>query len=560
MSKLTRMLLRDIKKFKGQFLAATAVVFVGITLFAATFMSYKNLENSMNFYYEKGNFLDYYAEAQSITANEVEQVKRIKGVKNAAGRISTEIGADIGDNNRVTLRLVALPDDRQPDINKVFPVSGGYLSPDIQNTCLINKKFAEFHNLKKGDTIKCVINKHIHEYIIHGIDENPEFIFIVRSEASVFPVRGEFGIIYVKESTARNVLGYNDTFNQLHVTFQAGVDQNILINQIEKILEPCGFSYGVKREDHLSHKLLSDDIEILKEVGFLFPVLFLTVAAMIIYVMQKKIIYTQRTLIGVMKAFGYNNGRILRHYLKVSVLIGLFGSIPAIFAGYYLSIAITVLYNEMVRIQTLFIQMYWEVVSIGAGFALLFCILAGYNSVKGILKIQPAQAMRSEAPIVGRKIFLERIEVFWNSLSFGWKMSVRNILRNRSRALFTVLGFVLTIMLFMVSNFFTGSVNYFLNKHFFIDQNYDYKLEFSMPASYYDVMELRTVDGVKKVEPLLEVAIDISKGWRKEKVILTGIGPDYDYFKLTDDDDNEITSSCCTFCRKRAGQGFRKYL
>jgi hypothetical protein len=50
MKKLNRMLIREILKSKGQFIAAAAVVFAGIAMFSASFVSYKNLKNSVESY------------------------------------------------------------------------------------------------------------------------------------------------------------------------------------------------------------------------------------------------------------------------------------------------------------------------------------------------------------------------------------------------------------------------------------------------------------------------------------------------------------------------------
>ncbi|HEX3029718.1 MAG TPA: FtsX-like permease family protein [Clostridia bacterium] len=522
MKTLNRMLLREIIKNKGQFIAAAAVVFVGIALFAGSYMSYKNLGNSMNYYYKTYNFLDYYAEAQKISPQAVKQVENLKGVKNAIGRISQEVGADMGNDKRVMLRLVSLPDDKQPDINKVLLVSGDYLSAKTNNVCLLNKIFANYYKLKKGDSIKTVINKKIFEFKISGIVESPEFIYAIKSPASVLPSEDDYGIIFIKESVARNIFGYGDSCNQLHVLFEPGVKRAPIIDKIEKILKPYGFYGGVERKDQLSNMMLADDVGMLEEVGYMFPVMFLTVAAMIIYVMQRRIINTQRTLIGVMKAFGYTNGRILRYYLKQSLLIALSGAIPAIFVGYYLSIAITTVYSKMVRIQVIKINMYWNVLFIGLGLSVMFCILAGYISAKRILKIEPAQAMRSETPVSGKNIFVERIHILWNNLSFGWKMSIRNIFRAPSRTMFTMLGFVATIMLFMLPVFLFDSINGIIDKQFDVYQRQDYTLAFSKPTPYHDVKELEGVKGIRESVPIIELPIKVSSGLKSQEIKMVG--------------------------------------
>ncbi|WHH57444.1 FtsX-like permease family protein [Petroclostridium sp. X23] len=529
MKKLNKMLLREIKKSKGQFIAAAAVIFAGIVMFSASYMSYQNLKNSVDYYYQQYRFLDYYAEAQNITPEVIRKVKRLNGVKDAIGRISVDVAADMVSDRRVTVRLISLPDHEPPSINNIYFISGRYFSQRLQNVCLVDQKFAEFYKLERGDSISAIINLKTHELKVDGIVASPEFIYAMKSTASVSPSAEDFGVIYVKESAARSILGYGDAYNQLHVTFQQDMDHGKLIDEIEDILAPYGFIRGTERKDQLSYVFVDNEINELEEIAVMFPMLFLSVAAMIIYIMQRRIISNQRTLIGVMKAFGYTNRRILWHYILYSVLIGLAGAVPAVFTGLLVGRVMTGLYNKIFNIPVMHITIYWDILFIGIGLSMGFCLVAGYHSAKRVLKIHPAQAMRSEVPRAGKRIFLERIKWLWNGITFGWKMSIRNIFRSRQRTMLTIFGISCTIMFFMISLFFMDCVNYIFAKHFFEFQTQDYKVVFAQPASYYDAHELKNIEGIKKSEPLLEVPIELKNGWRKEETTLIGV-VDHNFF------------------------------
>ena len=68
-----------------------------------------------------------------------------------------------------------------------------------------------------------------------------------------------------------------------------------------------------------------------------------------------------------------------------------------------------------------------------------------------------------------------------------------------------------TIMFFMVSLFFLDSIKFILQQNFEVFQRQDYKVVFSQPSSYYDALELRNLNGIRKVEPISEVPIEIKK-------------------------------------------------
>ncbi|NLD49302.1 MAG: FtsX-like permease family protein, partial [Clostridiaceae bacterium] len=535
MRKLNIMLFREILKSKGQFLAAAAVVFVGIVMYSACFMSYRNLKNSLDYYYSQYDFLDYYADVEGLTPEAVRKIKDISGVRRAMGRISVDVGSDMGNEGRTTLRLISLPEGKQPDINKLFNVSGDYLNKRLSNSCLVNQKFAEYYKLGKGSTVKAIIDKKIYEFKVSGVVGSPEIIYAIKSANSFNISSSDFGILYVKESTLRNILDFGNSYNQLHVIFDAGADSKTITNRIESILKPYGFKSGIEREDQLSHTMISSEIKQLESLAYMFPTLFLTVAALIIYIMLRRVINNHRAQIGVLKAFGYTRERILMHYLGYSLLISFMGSLPGAFLGIFFGMALTGKYTEVYSIPVMNIRVYWDVLFIGVGLSIVFCLIAGYNSAKRVLSIEPAQAMRPEAPDKGKRIFIEKIGVIWSKLSFGWKMSIRNILRSRQRALFTLMGMSFTVMFFIVTFFFMDSIDYFLKEHYQRFQTQDYKVGFVGPVSYYDAVELGSIDGVRRVEPVMEMPVQVINGWKKKDVVLVGVEEDNPFYNFKDE-------------------------
>ena len=540
MSKLNKMLFREIKNGKGQFIAAAAVIFIGIVIFSASYMSYRNLTNTLHFYYEEYKFLDYYAEAQYISPAAVKEVQALDGVKKAMGRISVDVGADMGVDKRITVRLVSLPDNKPPAVNDIFFVSGRYFSGKLQNVCLVMQKFAEAYNMEEGDSIKAIINNQIHEFKVDGIVGSPEFIYAMKSASNFTVSNDEFGIVYIKESAAHSLLGYENGYNQLHVIFEEGTDTKAVIGKIENILKPYGFKNGIERKDQLSHTMINAEIKQQESMAYMFPVLFLTVAAMVIYFMQRRLISNQRTLIGVMKAFGYTNRRILWHYVQNSLLISVVGAIPGSILGIYLGTAMTSMYKDVFTIPVMQIRIYWDILFICISLSMGFCLVAGYSAAKRVLGIQPAQAMRAKVPKAGKRILMERIPLIWNRISFGWKMSIRNIFRSRQRSLFTLVGVVFTIMFFMVTLFFLDAFNHFLTKQFLELQRHDYKVVFSKPSSYQDALELTHVEGIKKVEPIIEMPVEIKNGWRKEGTTMIGVVDHNSFYQFIDEHGNGV--------------------
>lgn len=521
------MLVRDISKTKAQFFAAAAVIFFGLSMFTSSYMSYYDLKWSVENYYNKYRFLDYYADARNITTETIKKIKAIDGVREACGRISSDITAFAppktpkSDPGKVTLRLVSVPDTGRPLVNDLIIQSGSYFDSQYKYLCMLNNKFAEAHGLKKGSVFRAIVNLKECEFKVCGVVRSPEFVLAVKGPFS--PLSDDFGIIYVKDSLAQDLFGYESSFNQVHVIFRDGANDRAIIDRIESLLRPNGFVNGTERKKQFSSMIISDEIKHLENTAVVFPSVFLAVAVMIIYIMQKRLINNQRTMIGVMKAFGYSDWQILWHYTKNSLVLALVGSIPAVFAGYYLGSLMMMAYNQVFSIPELTPRFHLRVVFTCILLSSGFCLFAGLTAARRVLRFQPAQSMRQEAPESGRKVIFENVGFIWESFTFSGKMILRNIFRSGQRAFLTIVGVSATIMFFMISLFFMDSIDYAFTQHFFVGQRQDLKVSFSKPVSKAEALALGSMKDVRRVEPVSEMPVEVIKGWMKRETVLEGV-------------------------------------
>jgi putative ABC transport system permease protein len=533
LSTLNKMLIRDIWKTKQQFLAAAAVIFAGITLFSATFMSYASLKDSLDEYYKEYSFMDYYAIANNITSDDEKEVKDIKGVKNAISRFSIDIGADMGNDKRVALRLISVPDSKGPEINKLYFISGSYFNS--KRECFLSHKFAESYGLKTGNEIKTIINQKDYTFKLAGIATTPEFVYTMKSPMALFTTPEDFGIIYVSESDIKEIFGDKQPNNQLLVNFSSDANKTEVIKEIEKKLVNSGFVSGVERKDQLSHSLLNSFIIQLQNIALVFPLIFLFVAAIMIYILLKRIINNQRSLIGVMKASGYSRARIMGYYSLFSLLIALVGAIPGVAVGLGVGAFMTTMYTNILSLPVITVSINWGILFLAVSICILLCLFSAFNSARKLTKIVPAQALRVEMPSMGKRVLLERVTFIWKRLSFGWKMSFRNIFRSRQRTFLTLIGVIFSVILFMVTLFFTDSIDYIINRHFFEFQKQDFKVTFSQPADIKTVNgDLKKVVGVKDVEPIIEIPTELTFKSEKRNSTIIALNPDYKLYNLVD--------------------------
>src|SRR5207342_995797 len=100
------------------------------------------------------------------------------------------------------------------------------------------------------------------------------------------------------------------------LTLAPGAQLRSVIAELDRLLEPYGGRGAYGRADHPSHIRVSDEIRILNTISIGFPVVFLSVAAFMINAVLTRLLTMQREQIAILKAFGFTNMQVVRHYLK----------------------------------------------------------------------------------------------------------------------------------------------------------------------------------------------------------------------------------------------------
>jgi putative ABC transport system permease protein len=197
-------------------------------------------------------------------------------------------------------------------------------------------------------------------------------------------------------------------------------------------------------------------------------------------------------------------------------------------------------------------QMYFNMPDLSSGFSpaaiiegvllgLVFALFAGYRGCRKVLTLQPAEAMRPNAPIAGKAVLLEKIEFFWNMLTVQGKMAVRNMFRHKGRSAFIIVGIMFAFALL-------GSCwsMWELSEQMLFDQYekvevYDVKISLNRPVDQDSVeRELKSFPGVKRLESKAEIPATLKYKWNKKDVVILGLPADSELHRISDDDGNRL--------------------
>jgi putative ABC transport system permease protein len=536
---LNKKLLRDLWRQKSQFISALIIVILGVMFYSGLNSAYLNLERASERYYEENRFAHLWVNVLRVPENMVEKVQGLPFVEMAAGRVVEDFNIEISDQNAV-VRLNTLPDEKQETVNDIVLRTGRYFSQGEQSECLVEESFYQAHNLSLGEYLYPIINGRKVKLKVVGSVLNPEYVYAIKDSTELMPDNSKFGVVYIKESFGQSVLGYDGAINSLALTVKKGTDLAKAKDELEKLFKQFGLLALIDRDSQMSSKMVSEEIKGIKAVAGAFPVVFFIIAAAIIYISLSRMVENQRPEIGVLKAFGFSDRQILFHYLSYPGLIAIVGSIIGSLLGMLLGIGYTELIGMYFKFPAIQPEMYPQLVIPASVLVLFFCLLAGYTSAKGILKIMPSEAMRPKAPLQAKKIPLESISFIWRNLSNSWKMTLRNIFRYKRRAFLTSIGivFATAVVLFALAE--KNSIDFLIQEQYTNIQNYDLKVSFSKFLTLEELNQLKSISQIAELEPVIETGVEITNGWRQKSVGFTALVTNPEMYKVVDQNGRSV--------------------
>lgn len=187
-----------------------------------------------------------------------------------------------------------------------------------------------------------------------------------------------------------------------------------------------------------SNASIQNDVEQANTLSFVFPLIFLLVAVLIVITTITQLILKERTQIGTFKGLGLSNKEIIFHYEFTTLLLGLIGCAFGMVLGpcilpFLLDIKYQLLYSVTYTTYTF---------PALAAFITLFIILAvigliTYLIVRKELHYSPAESMRPQAP----KMKMKKTSSKKSKISFvSLTMALRNIRVYFTKSIMVIIG------------------------------------------------------------------------------------------------------------------------
>ena len=529
---LSKKMLRDIKINKAQFIAIFLMAFLGIFAYCGIYAEYYGLEQTSEGFYADTNMADGWIYNTGFDDLDLEKVSDFSTQTDRQEVIQAV--ANLDSKPDFTLHFI-----EKGTISKFYSTEGEDFNPEDESGVWLDKRFADEWDLKVGDKITFKFGDSKIKKEIKGIGYSPEYIY-ESSPSSLTPDFSQMGFAYLSSKAYPEDLEYNRLlvkYNQSDSDFKEKLDKSI------------DYLSFTKKEDQLSVAKFSDEMAQHKMIGDVFPIVFILVTFLTLLTTMNRIVAHQRTQIGILKAVGFKDKTIIRHYLSYSFWPVLAGAILGLITG------------PMVIPQMFYPTMSksYSMPSWHPGFDMRFIyiallmvflsVLVTYLSCRRISKENPANTLRPKAPKLSSNGIIEKSRL-WNHLSFNFRWNWRDAKRNNFRAVMAIVGVMGCVALLIAAFGMNDSMGELKSWEYDDISHYESKLLLSNEAN---PMELYYILNETNGSFIMQQSIEMKANDMEDTVSLL-VSNNTDLISYTDSDRNpiEINESDVSISKKLA--------
>lgn len=520
---LDRKLLRDLTRMRTQAVAIALVAASGVALFVAAATTYRSLRLSESRYYEDRRFAHVWARLSRAPASLLRDLAAIPEVTAVEGRVVSEAVLNVpGLEEPATGLLVSIPPSAGHPLDDLYIRRGRHVEPGRLDEVLVSEAFAEKNGLGPGSTLSATTAGSRVSLHIVGVALSPEHVMLVPPGGAV-PDDRRFGVFWMAQDRLATLMDMRGEVNDVALRISSPAFETPVIEAVDRILDAYGGRGAYGRGSQSSHVMLEDHITQLKGLTLIVPLIFLAVTAFLINVVLSRLIGTHRTQVGMLKAFGYSNTRIVIHYLELALAIAVAGTLAGLPLGMWLGRVMALFYASFFRFPVLVFRLEPAVIAIGAAATLVASIAGSWGALRRVVALPPVVAMSPAVPVYRPGWLNHFMLPRW--IAPATRMIGRNVTRWPIRTLLTVAGMALAVALLVLGESSVDSINRVIAVRFHTAERQDISVLLPRTRSLEVWRDFVTLPGVRRAEPYRVVPGRLHANGREQDVSIYGLPP-----------------------------------
>jgi len=535
-------LLRDLHQLWAQVLTIAVVVAIGVAGFVGMFAVYDSLLSSRDAFYRDNRFADVFVAVKRAPLAVRDRLAAIPGVAEVKTEVVFDAQVDVdGVSMPVTGRFVGMDLARlraaRQGLNALTLMSGRWPEQGGRLEALVTDRFAVARGLRPGDEVHAILNGRREAVRVVGTVATPEYVFAMRGD---MPDEASFGVWWIEDDRMARAFDMDGAFNRAALRLEPGAVPKAVIAEVDRLLARYGSLGATDRDLQISHKVVSDELSQLRVMGTILPGIFLAVAMFVLNVVLHRQVTTQRAQIASLKALGYPDGAIARHYLQFALVIALLGVVLGLAGSQGIGRLMMWVYAEAFRFGRLTYTTAPWLVAAAVLITGACAALGAWTAIRAVVRLRPAQAMQPPVPAGYHPTLMERLG-YGRYITAGTRMVIRNVERRPLRAVLTVAGIAAAVALQISGAFWLDAIAHIVDVQFRQVQQGDVLVDFHRPMPTAVTRDLQRLPGVLDAEGYRIEPVRVSAGGEPVDTVLTGLRADAALMRLLDEERGPLT-------------------
>ena len=237
---LNRKALRDLWHLRSQALAIAAVIAAGIAMLVMSAATLSSLVDTRDRLYQDYRFSDLWAQVKRAPESLARRVAELPGVAEVETRLMAGAKVELpGFAEPIEAVVQSLPNQGQPQQNRLYLRAGRMLEPWADNEVLVSESFATAHHLRPGDRLRATLYGRTQWVTVVGMAVSPEYVYQIKPGA-MFPDYERYAILWTNRRALEAALDMSGAFNQLTVKLAPGANEKDTLDAIDRILTRAG--------------------------------------------------------------------------------------------------------------------------------------------------------------------------------------------------------------------------------------------------------------------------------------------------------------------------------
>lgn len=479
---LVKKMLRTAWQYKAQFISMVLMVMLGVGMFVGFNMEWASIEENMFSFFEDSKFADYrLVSEKGYSEDDLGKIAALDGVEAASRFLSVNV--DVKDTGGDSVALAVTTD---PAVSSFVLISGEAYDGSSADGIWLSDRYAEENGVSVGDTVTFVYRNTEISGKVKGLIKAAEQMICVRDKTQLMPDFATHGFAYISPVMYEKALGFA-YYPQINVI--SSLEKEDFSEKVNKALGQT--TVILTKDESLSYSQAEGEVSEGKAMGSILPALFLLIGLLTMVTTMHRLTAKEKTQIGTLKALGFHDSRITRHYTSFAFFVAVLGTALGIGMGYGVA---WIIMNPNGMMGTYLDLPKWKLVfpafcAVAVALIIAALTLIGFLSVRRMLVGTAADALRPYTPKKMKPMLIERTK-FFHKLSFGTRWNMRDIVRHKARTAMSLVGIVGCTILILASFGMKDTMNAFLDMYYDNGLNYSSRIFLSETATDAEKQEI----------------------------------------------------------------------